>query len=1487
MRHVHGWRRALRWMQAFFAIVLSLVLVVIAVASLILKTGFGRELVRKQVEARLNDTFVGGATLGGVHGNPLSELELDDLVINGPDNQPAITVKKLRVKLPLMPLISHQLRVDRVIADDVDVILKRNQTGGYQIANLTKPGPKSTWNIALPDVQVHRGHLKMDTGKEWIDLDNLELYVDSTMPFAGPIDASVSLAASYRQKQAPIALGAVVHVGTDAVDVRSALISVGKISVAVAAAHIPKGDAPKAYSGTVAVLAPAAEVERLVPQVKLPADVAVAIEAYPSGTFTDLAISGVVGQAPVRGFVHGDVGAKAGSGFVTAAGIDLAAVTNGKVEGHGGAFVAFDVDASKAKGDQLPIAKAMVQTWGDVPYAPKLNAVIGLSTGGEMIHAAVGAVTGTGVRAAIGADIKKHGQAVVLERGELIAATKDPAAATRGKAPVHGALDANISASGALSPSPDLAIAGHINGDRLSFQDITANKLRVTIDAKQLPKQPVGTARVEVDRLTKQDVTLDDVILAAGNRPDGKLQVTLRTDPKPAKYRLDLDALVTPGDTIGIDLQRHIIRPGRGAEWHGNNAHIAIGPERIEVRNLTSASADGKLAVNATLGRKTGAIDAKVDGKMKLSALNPAYKGSADAHVAVQRAGGRFSGDVDANIHGFALDPTGKNTIDGTAKITAKDGNLVAAIEAKSPKAGTAKIDVDVNGPRDMGDVAAWKTLTRTAVKDLHIQLTKLDVNQLGKVMGKPAASLGQINGDIRITPDNATGDIQVRGVRASMRDVGVIDADVKLKQTGTDELSTSAQARLGTYGTLDATAKLGMPANLFDPAAWKRLGPGAIRGATVKSSEISFEPGTLERFGIVSQFRGVASVQAEIKPALASAQFAFNLHDFRGGAIVSPIAVHLDGALDSKGVTAIGTVRNGSITLLSISSKIPVTVAELRADPKALKSAPLMATVAIPAVPAKNVMAVLGNTQLTGGTFDGKIDVAGTVGKPTAKALFTARDITVPSESAKPVQAVKELTIQATWDGEAGNVAINGEETGGGKLQINAEARKDDFAHAKASLVASHLDLAPLVPLMPGPAGGMGGHLDANFAISGTDPRTAQLGGTLALTDGRIPIAPVIGTLFHGDLKVEVKDKKLNVRLAGKLGKGDVLLTADAPLDGFSPSGGTAKLTIHKVQLIGTTEPIIDGTVDANVARVDNKWTANINVAGAHVKIPDTKGEKLEPVGAPPDLVYKGGAQHVQPPSQVDGDSGTPTRKPPADPIFIANITVKNTHVESTEVRGFVNGKLKVTMDDHEMGVMGNVWLAGGDLDLFDRRYVVERAALHFDGSVDPMLDVRITHDFPEITTVTEVHGRMSKPELVLSSQPSTYSQAELLGFLLGGEPSGDPNAAPSARNKVEGAGASFVANQIGGYVKKALPVDIDVLKYESASATTSAAVKVGTWITQTLFLAYRQHLSARPDENAGEAEVEYWIRRRLMVQGTVGDRGYDGVDLLWRRRW
>jgi hypothetical protein len=137
-----------------------------------------------------------------------------------------------------------------------------------------------------------------------------------------------------------------------------------------------------------------------------------------------------------------------------------------------------------------------------------------------------------------------------------------------------------------------------------------------------------------------------------------------------------------------------------------------------------------------------------------------------------------------------------------------------------------------------------------------------------------------------------------------------------------------------------------------------------------------------------------------------------------------------------------------------------------------------------------------------------------------------------------------------------------------------------------------------------------------------------------------------------------------------------------------------------------------------------------------------------------------------------------------------------------------------------------------------------------------------------------------------MMSAEPNTYSQGQLLGFLLGGEPTGQP-ADGNPRDQAISAGASIVANKIGGYVKQALPLDIDVLRYESATAASGAAITVGTWLSRELFVAYRRRIEARPDENSGEGEIEYWLTRRVVIEGVVGDRGYNGVDLLWRRRY
>jgi translocation and assembly module TamB len=1524
-RKVHGGRRVLRWLRNILFGAIGLVGVVLLTAYLVFQTEWGREVLRSQIESRMADTFVGGAKIGRVGGNPLTELVLYDVLINGPDKAPAIRVKALTVKLPLMPLISHQLRVDKVIADELEVFVKRDAQGQLNLANLTKPGPKSTWSIKLPNVAVHKGHVNLALGGEPIDLDNLELDVDAALPFAGPIDARVSLSTHWRQKKAPIDLAANVHIDDEVLAVQTLVAQVSDIDLSITGFRMPKGVFAKPFAGVVSVYAPAATVHALVPQVTLPGDLGLMVVARPDGRLTHALAHGFIGGGRFQLMADADVQAKLANGLLSADSLDLDALTSGKLQGHGGAVAAFDIDGNDVA--ELPTARAMITAWGQAGKAPPTHAVIAFESKGERLHAAIGASSDTGLHAAIDAAIHKKGDAITLERGTLIASTADAKRASQGLAPLRGALSANLTAEGPIAPTLDLAIAGHANGRRLRFDDISADSFMFRIDATHVPSKPIGSARLEVSELRRADMELGALTVAAGNRPDGKIQVSLRSQPKQAPWLVDLDALVTTGETIIVDLQRHKVRAAGGTVWTGKTGRVTIGPTKIELHDLKSTTSGGTIAADATFvraGRHAGDLTAKLDATLEMTNLEKAYRGHADAHVDVARTGGRFAGTVTAKATGLSLDPRSPILLDADAKIVARAGSLVANVGVMSPKTGAAHIALDIDAPKDLTNVKSWSKLDRRALRTAQLKLDGIDLEQIAKAFGL-APMKGTVDGALQLEAATAGGTIKVRGVELQQtKDLGTIQADVKLEQLALDELKTTVSAKLdplpAAVAAKDVTqegaarfyadAQFRTPDRLFDLAAWKRLGANAFRGGSIKAERLAFQPGTLERLGIVSDLRGEFAVGAELDPGMKAARFSINLHGLRGGLFAKPIAATVSGVLDDKSSRVIASVHADNITLLRINGSIPVTLDEIRANPQVARTAPITATAAIEHVPAVTLLGVVGTSQITGGTLDGTVKIGGTVAKPTVDAKIVAHDVSVPPESTKQTQSVKQLTIAATWDGDRGKVAIDGDQTGGGTLRVRGEGSPSDLAKVSASIEAHRLDLAPLVAFMPGPAGGLGGRMDAKFSMTGADPRTTDLSGSLHITNGRIPIAPAVGTLFKGDVKIDIRNHALDVALTGKLGRGDLKLQAHAPLEGATPKNGTLTLTIRKVQLIGTTEPILTGVVTADVARVDEVWQANVRVDKMTVKVPAEKGTKLSPVGAPNDLVYGGEKIHhgvkkgadapqtgftkdngsgpgdLKPPTQVAGPVAK--RRAPGDPIAVVKVTIRNVFVESNEVRGVVGGNLRVAIaDNQEVGITGFVSLTRGDLDLFGRRYLVDKANLQFDGSPDPVLDVRITHDFPEVTTITEVRGRMSKPKLVMTSEPAQYTQAELLGFLLGGEPGGDPENAPSTSERVAGAGASFVGNKVGGYVKKALPVDIDVLRYEAASSTNSAAITVGTWITDTLFLAYRQHLEARPDENAGEGEIEYWIRRRLVLEAVVGDRGVNGLDLLWRRRW
>jgi hypothetical protein len=990
--------------------------------------------------------------------------------------------------------------------------------------------------------------------------------------------------------------------------------------------------------------------------------------------------------------------------------------------------------------------------------------------------------------------------------------------------------------------------------------------------------------------LVRQGMQLGELTVDATDRADGKIAVAVRSRPKQAPWLVDADALVTPPADVGagrfaIDLVKHHVRAGSGADWVGSTGHIDIGPERIALRDLTSTSPIGRIALAGSYqraGRSRGDLAGNLDvSSLSLSNITRGYHGKLDAHVAVTRARGAWQGDVRIDGHAISFEPS-TELFEGRVDVGLHGRDLQLAVDASSSGLGSARLNVQASAPARVEDREAWQRLGRDAIRTAQLTLRDIDVHRAAQLAGLAGDYSGRINGDIQLAPAATTGRIEIRDLVApALRGIGVTAA-LDLSQASPSELTPRLTVTAQDTGTLTAQAEIAMPDQPFDPAAWRRLGRDALHGASVRAEGITIDPGLLDRFGVNTELRGRAGVALDIGPAARSLQAVVDVTQLRGGPIAQPIDVHATTALDDRGTTVGLTVASGSSQLIQLTSRVPVSLPELldrREDAAAIRRTPLAASAKLASTDAARLLAVFGRSEVTSGQLDGAIDLGGTIGAPTVTAHLTGTKLTIPpGPHGKPVRVVDKLAITAAWDGTTAKLDLDGTESAGGTIKLTAAVPPHRLRDGTLTLHATRFDMVPILAFAPGPAGGSSGELDANLRLTGLDLRTAQIAGELHLSNARIPTSPTVGTLRSAKIDAVVADHEIRLVIDGKLGAGTARVTGTVALDGAAPNGGKAKIVLRKISPIGSVEPQITADIDATLSRDKNQWKADLVVANGYVVVPSSRGEKLKPVGPPGDMVFSDGRRMTP---------GQRAEQEPVNPIFLVNVDLRSTRVESEEFRGVLHGKLEIRADGEDLAMYGSIDADRGDLDLFSRRYYVDRAGVHFDGSLDPLLDIRITHDFTDVTTATEVHGRLSKPELVMTSDPGTYSQGQLLGFLLGGEPGGDPTSGPLT-SQASTAGQSLVANQIGGYVKKALPIDIDVLRYEAATATSGPAVTVGTWLNSSLFLAYRQHLESRPDqnENMSEGQLEYWLTRRVVLQGTVGDRA-DGLDLLWRKRY
>ncbi len=1456
---------------------LALVVVAVATILIVVHTGWGRDKIRAQMETALQDAFPGGVKVRAVEGSVLGTLVIKDIEIDGMDGKPMVTVGKLSVKVGLVPLLSKHVKVESLVVDEVAILIRpqppdppKKSSGG---------GPD--WVVELPDVRVNEVRVEVTGYGPPLHVDKIAIISHAVIHSAGPITAGVVVSGRWREQATNFTVNADAFVDGDRV-------TIPNISVFAAGAWLTGTKLavdPAAPRGNLTLFVPAQTIARFVPDVAIPGDAMLTIHAVPDGKQLAVDVAGTLGDTDIALWARGDAAKHTASGMVIVAAPSLAPLTDGALTGAGNLAIALRTDGTSVRG--VVIADERITA------LPPARAIIALD--GKLAGASAFAViTGDGMRSTISGTIVRDGKTVKLLKGDAVVAVTDPTVASGGRVDARGLVRVTASiVDGKLLPVLGLRITGRVAGSRVGIGETAIGGLDgYYVGHLDRGVTPTATAHLNLSDIAQGGAPFGSASIDAVSHTDRSVDVAVHANPRPATA-IDLDARVTPrGNTIAIALGHHHVVLPDGRELAGAGGSVTITPARVVAANIATTHRGGKVEVGASFDRETQALAAKLDiATIPVELIDPRAKGDASGHVTIDRTRGQWHGDARISAAGvviddrLSIDSTIHARVDGR-RVSLEVGTTLDPTTAPSSDVfrlgalhGVAEVALAVDGPVDITNARGWMALTRRDVRAASITLKSIDLGMIG--------ATGTVDGTVIITPTDTHGTIDIVGIKTP---VGAISGTATF-DNNKGEILASTKAMVEGVGAAQVDARVGLPDHLFDPAAWKLLGRDAVREVTAKLDQVIVDPKLLARFGITAPYHGRARVTATIGRGITSAHLQVDADALAGGAIVKPMDLHASAEMDAnRSAVAVDLYVSGKLPrkdgdetgkLFHADAAIPVTFESWVANGYAnARTAALKGTFTIPKTEVAAMLAIVGRKDVTKGTIDGAGKLAGTLAVPTALIEIAAHQVVVPPlVTGKLAPVLDELQISANWGGVGGSIEINGKESDGGRLKVTARGRPTDLAQAIGMVDVQSFDIAPLAAFAPGVLVSTSGKIAGHIDITGFDPMATRLDGKVVMINGRIPLSTMVGTMRDTNVALSVKARAATLDVSGKLGACNVgdehrCRIATIHAEG-TPDEITAKLTLDHIQPITATQPDISAVATTTLRREGDHWQGTTRVSRGVILIPRVAGSALLAQSAPIDMVFVDAVTPIQ----------KPVRGAPEKPWVVTDVTIDSTSVQADELRGSVRGQIQVSLGDGAVGMLGVVEVEQGVADIFNHRYQVDHGNVTFDGTTDAQLDLRLVHDFAAVTLVADVGGRISNPGLVLSSEPGSYTEGQLLGFFLGGEPGGDPNS--QTKDAGLGAGTSILSQKIGRAANKVLPVQIDVFNCAAATGTTSAACTVGKWISAKLFVAYKQHLEAKPDENALEGQVEYYLRHDILLEGNIGDRSYDGLDLLWRHRW
>ncbi|MFO8072892.1 MAG: translocation/assembly module TamB domain-containing protein [Polyangia bacterium] len=437
------------------------------------------------------------------------------------------------------------------------------------------------------------------------------------------------------------------------------------------------------------------------------------------------------------------------------------------------------------------------------------------------------------------------------------------------------------------------------------------------------------------------------------------------------------------------------------------------------------------------------------------------------------------------------------------------------------------------------------------------------------------------------------------------------------------------------------------------------------------------------------------------------------------------------------------------------------------------------------------------------------------------------------------------------------------------GETAFRLEAKLDGF------------DLSVLSPLLGDRLYDLRGALDGAVTASGTiaDP---VVGGELRLDGGEITVVDLNQRLRDISAALELDERVLRLSdLAFSSGRGKGAAAGVARLGSEGRLAARLRLALVRFPFVrpGLPEGTIDSKIEMDLSLDEESTEVEFSFSETEVRLlTQTASRAPRSVHDMENVVFLD-EQRSEEPSGRSGDSGK---------MELSLDVSDSLLIEGPDVVMRWTGGATLAIDGEEAEASGGIRLTSGRFVLLGNDFRVEQGVLTLPGSGGgmPYIDLSARTETSEASVLVTVRGRVTRPELVLESDPP-LTQYQILTLLLTGRTDTGEGGADEEKVRANAVSLLLAFDNTGLERELRENLGVDRISLGVGESVDQPILTVGKRIGDRVYVETEYHHNAPEEENSTTASVDLSIARNWVLETFYGDAQKGGIDIFWIKRF